>query len=57
MPTQLTKNSANTVKHSNTTAERIVPATGWIIDEEGMVKLVAEESSDSHPDTHQGICR
>ncbi len=53
LPTQLSKNSANTLKQSNTTAERIVEATSWIINEEGIVELVAEESSD----THQGSCR
>ena len=53
LPTQLTKNSANTVKHSNTNNERIVEATGWIINEEGILELVAEKSSD----THQGSCR
>ena len=52
LPTQLTKNSANTLKQSNTTTERIVEATSWIINEEGIVELVAEESSD----THQGSC-
>ena len=52
LPTQLTKNSANTVKQ-NTTAERIVEASSWIINEEGIVELVAEESSN----THQGSCR
>ena len=53
LPTQLSKNSANTTKQSNSTAERIVEATSWIINEEGIVELVAEESSD----THQGSCR
>ncbi len=53
LPTQLSKNSANTTKQSNTTTERIVEATSWIINEEGIVELVAEESSD----THQGSCR
>ncbi len=53
LPTQLTKNSANTLKHSNTTPERIVEATGWIINEKGIVELVAEESSG----TYQGSCR
>ncbi len=52
LPTQLSENSANTNKQSNTTAERIVEATGWIINEEGIVELIAEESSD----THQGSC-
>ncbi len=52
LPTQLTKNSANTVNHSNTTTERIVEATSWIINEQGIVELVAEESSA----THQGSC-
>ena len=53
LPTQLTKNSANTVKHSNTNNERIVEATGWIINEEGILELVAEKSSD----TRQESCR
>ncbi|MDJ0678844.1 MAG: filamentous hemagglutinin N-terminal domain-containing protein [Xenococcaceae cyanobacterium MO_167.B52] len=49
LPTQLIKNSANTVKQSNTNPERIVEATSWIINEEGIVELVAEESSDTRP--------
>ncbi len=40
LPTQLIKNSANTVKYSNTTPERIVEATGWIINEEGIVEQI-----------------
>ncbi|MDJ0597192.1 MAG: hypothetical protein QNJ72_45770 [Pleurocapsa sp. MO_226.B13] len=53
LPTQLTNNSANTVKQSNITAERIVEASSWIINEQGIVELVADESSN----TRQGSCR